>query len=77
VGEANIFPRREQNSANFKGQFTSHQWDEILEIDKLTLSRMCFPEEYIVSNIIPETNKHRTTTLTLQEFYVWLGCYFL
>ena len=46
-------------------------------MDKLTLFWMlCFPEEYIVGVVIPEMKKHLTTKVTLQEFHVWLGCYF-
>jgi hypothetical protein len=71
-----ICPRRMTNVGNTKGQFVHHRWDEIVEMDELTLFRMCFPEEYIINIVIPETNKHLTTKLTLQEFYVWLGCYF-
>ena len=68
--EPTLFPRKEQNLANLKGQFTSHRWGEIREMDELTLFWMRFPEEYILNIIIPKTNKHLTTKLTLQEFYV-------
>ena len=46
-------------------------------MNELDQFRLCFPEEFVINVIIPETNKHLVgTVLTLQEFYVWLGCIF-
>jgi hypothetical protein len=64
------------NINNNKGKFNSHCWEDIAEMNELKLFRMCFPEKYINDVIIPETNKCLGTPMTLQEFYVWLGCIF-
>ena len=46
-------------------------------MNELNQFRLCFPEEFVINVIIRETNKHLVgTALTLQEFYVWLGCIF-
>ncbi len=37
---------------------------------------MCFPEKFVINVIILEMNKNLGNPLTLQEFYVWLGCIF-
>jgi hypothetical protein len=37
---------------------------------------MCFPVKYITSVILPETNKHLQVPVTMQEFFVFLGCLF-
>jgi hypothetical protein len=71
-----LCPRRMANIPNYKGKFNSHGWEEIAEMNELDQFRMCFPEQFIINVIIPETNKHLGTPVTLQEFYVWLGCIF-
>jgi hypothetical protein len=46
-------------------------------MDLLSIFRMCMPEEYIKTVIIPETNKNLEggrLTLSVSEFYKWLGC---
>ncbi len=37
---------------------------------------MCFFEKFVIDVIIPNTNKFLGMLMTLQEFYVWLGCIF-
>ena len=69
-------PRRMANVNNAKGKFNSHRWDDIAEMNELDLFRMCFFEKFVIDVIIPETNKFLGTPMTLQEFYVWLGCIF-
>ncbi len=70
-------PRRMANINNMKGKFNSHRWEVIAEMNELDQFRLCFPEQFVIDVIIPETNKHLVgTALTLQEFYVWLGCIF-
>ena len=69
-------PRRMANISNAKGKFNSHHWEEISKMNELDIFRMCFPEKFVLNVIIPETNKNLGTPMTLQEFYVWLGCIF-
>ena len=45
---------------------------------ELSLFRMAFPEQWVGGVFIPETNKEISGgDITLQEFYVYLGCHFL
>ena len=69
-------PRRMANIANTKGKFNSHRWEDIAEMNELYLFRMCFPEQFVLDVIIPQTNKNLGTPIDLHEFYVWLGCIF-
>ncbi len=69
-------PRRMANINNAKGKFNSHHWEVIAKMNKIDQFRMCFPEQFVINVIIPKTNKHLGTAMTLQEFYVWLGCIF-
>ncbi len=69
-------PRRMANIANNKGKFNSHRWEDIAEMNELYLFRMCFPEQFVLDVIIPQTNKNLGTPIDLHEFYVWLGCIF-
>jgi hypothetical protein len=69
-------PRRMANIKNAKGKFNSHHWEVIAEMNKIDQFRMCFPEQFVIDVIIPKTNKHLGTAMTLQEFYVWPGCIF-
>ena len=64
------------NNANTKGKFNSHRWEDIAEMNELYLFRMCFPEQFVLDVIIPQTNKNLGTPIDLHEFYVWLGCIF-
>ena len=45
-------------------------------MNELDLFRMCFPEQFLLDVIIPQTNRHLGTPINLSEFYVWLGCIF-
>ena len=39
--------------------------------------RMCLPDNFIWKVVIPMTNKYiEGPNMTLQDFYVWLGCHF-
>jgi hypothetical protein len=69
-------PRWMANIPNYKGKLNSHSWEDIAEMNELDQFRMCFPEQFIINVIIPKTNKRLGTPVTLQEFYVWLGCIF-
>ena len=68
--------RRMANINNAKGKFNYHRWEDIAEMNEFDLFRMCFFEKFVIDVIIPETNKLLGTPMTLQEFYVWLGCIF-
>jgi hypothetical protein len=48
----------------------------IAKYDKFQLFRMCFPEEWLIDVVIPMTNKELSNKMSLQEFYVFLGCIF-
>jgi hypothetical protein len=37
---------------------------------------MFFPEEWLINDVIPMTNKELSNKMSLQEFYVFLGCIF-
>ena len=70
-------PRRMANVANNKGKFISHRWENVAEMNEFDLFRMCFPEQFVLDVIIPQTNKNLSTPIDLHdEFYVWLGCIF-
>ncbi len=51
-------PRRMANINNMKGKFNSHHWEVIAEMNELDQFRLCFPEQFVIDVIIPETNKH-------------------
>ena len=71
-----VCPRRMANINNSKGKFNSHRWEVIAEMNELDLFRMCFPEQFVIEVIIPQTNQNLATPINLQEYYVWLGCIF-
>ena len=71
-----VCPRRMANINNSKGKFNSHRWEVIAEMNELDLFRMCFPEQFVIDVIIPQTNQNLGMPINLQEFYVWLGCIF-
>ena len=64
------------NFQNLTGSFTNHRWDEIADYDELQLFRMCFPEEWLVNVCIATTNMGLAKNVSIQEFYVFLGCSF-
>ena len=52
-------PRRSDvNVSNTEGRWKDKSWSTIKEMDLLSVFRMCMPEEFIKTVIIPETNKH-------------------
>ena len=59
-----------------EGRFINYRWDAIADYNELDLFRMCFPEEWVISVIIPMTNKELNKKMDLQEFYL-LGVYLL
>ncbi|KAL7537206.1 hypothetical protein ACHAXR_007655, partial [Thalassiosira sp. AJA248-18] len=69
-------PRRsDPNINNRKGNWKTKS--SIKEMDELALFRMCFPEKWVLEAVIPATNKEiEGGPLTLQGFYVHLGCHF-
>lgn len=69
-------PRKSAGHTNSNGKWHHHPWAEVAEMDELELFLMCFPVKYIKSVIIPETNKHLQVPVTMQEFFVFLGCLF-
>jgi len=72
-----ICPRRaNSNIFDHEGEWKGVTWDEIGNMSELDLFRMTFPEFFILKVIIPATNHRLATHMTLQEFYVWLGCNF-
>ena len=76
-GTPAICPRRANPAiVDYRGGWKSHAWSVIRQKTFFDTFRMCFPEKYIVDHLIPETNKHLLTKMTLQEFYVFLGCQF-
>ncbi len=71
-----VCPRRMANINNSKGKFNSHHWEVIAEMNELDIFWMCFPEQFVINVIIPQTNQNLGMPINLQEFYVWLGCIF-
>ena len=46
-------------------------------LEKFTIFQLTFPEEFIKLTVITATNNEiKGEPLTLQEFYIWLGCCF-
>lgn len=51
-------------------------WPIIAEMDEIQLFMLCFPMDYLKNTVLPETNKYVSQEITLQEFFVFLGCLF-
>ena len=65
------------NYHNTKGVWRLHSKPKFFEITELPLFRMEFPYQLVRDVLIPETNKEVAgDDITLQEFYVYLGCHF-
>ena len=46
-------------------------------MSEFDLFRMCFPDNHIWEIVVPMTNRYiYGPNMTLQYFYVWLGCHF-
>ena len=76
-GRPAICARRSRPSlADFEGGWKKYAWTAIKEQTYFDTFRVCFPEKYVVEVLLPATNKNLKTPLTLQEFYVFLGCQF-
>ena len=76
-GRPAICPRRSNPAiVDFKGGWKNYAWSVIREKTFFDTFRMCFPEKYVVEVLLPETNKHLLTKISLWEFYVFLGCQF-
>jgi len=69
-------PRKSAGHTNSNGKWHHHPWAEVAEMNELELFLMCFPVKYIKSVIIPETNKHLQVPVSMQEFFVFIGCLF-
>ena len=70
---------RKSNSAisDTIGVWKEKTWPMIATMSEFALFRLTFPEEFIKTVVIPATNQHKEgEQLTLNEFYVWLGCRF-
>jgi hypothetical protein len=77
--EAPLICVRRNNSAikDTVGRWADKSWKQVGTMTELAIYRVTFPEEYIKSVMIPATNAHLPgEKLTLNEFYVWLGCRF-
>ena len=61
---------------NDEGRWKNREWSTIAEDTEFRTFRMCFFENYVVDHMLPATNKYLSTPITLQEFYVFLGCNF-
>jgi hypothetical protein len=61
---------------NDEGRWKNREWSTIAEDTEFITFRMCFFENYVVDHMLPATNKYLSTPITLQEFYVFLGCNF-
>ena len=60
-----------------KGGWKNHSWISIAEMLEFDLFWMCFPDNYIWEVVVPMTNRYIDgRNMTLQDFYVWLGCHF-
>ena len=72
------FPRRgDPNISDAKGGWKNHSWSLIAEMLEFDLFRMCFPENFIWEVVILMTKKYiEGLHITLQDFYVWMGCHF-
>ena len=65
------------NCHNTKGVWRLHSWPKISEMTDLYIFRMAFPEQWGRGVLIPATNEEISgENITLQEFYVHLGCPF-
>ena len=71
-------PRRgDPNISDSNGGWKHHSWSSIAEMSEFDIFRMCFPENFIWEVVVPMTNKYiEGPNITLQDFYVWLGCHF-
>ncbi len=69
-------PRKSAGHTNSNGKWHHPPWAEVAEMNELELFLMCFPVKYIKSVIFPEINKHLQVPVTMQEFFVFLGCHF-
>ncbi len=71
-----VCPQRKNSAiADTVGRWNQKSWPTIATMEEFAVFRLYFPEAYIKATIIPMTNTHlKGDQLTLQEFYVWLGC---
>ena len=58
------------------GMFHEYTREEVMKITKLELFLVLFPVEYLLTVIIPETNKDLNHPMDLGEFIRWLGFWF-
>ena len=73
-----ICPRRvDVNCHNTKGIWRIHSWTKNSEMTEIYIFRMALPEQWVRGVLIPAINKEISgEDITLQEFYVYLGCHF-
>lgn len=66
--------KADTNATNRKGTFVLKTWAQIGNMDVLSMFHLCFPEKYVINELIPTTNRNiKGGVLTLSEFYVVLG----
>ena len=73
-----ILPRRlDVNCYNTKGVWRQNSGQKISEMTEISLFKIAFPEQLVRVVLIPETNEEIAgDSITLQDFYVFLGCHF-
>ena len=68
--------RTSQGHVKVKGRWAHTPWPIVKDMDELQLFLLCLPVDYIKTVILPSTNVHLDKELTMQEFFVFLGCLF-
>jgi hypothetical protein len=67
-------PRRSNGHVRQKGKWVGVPWPNVAEMDELELFLLCFPVKYLKDVVIPQTNKHLTKYLSMQELFQFIGC---
>ncbi len=57
-----------------KGKWIHTPWHVVAKKDELELFLMCFPVKYVKNFVILQSNKHLQVPVTMQEFFVFIGC---
>ena len=78
MGYPNYFSKEGgPNISDKKGGWKNYSWSLIAEMSEFDLFRMCLPDNYIWEVFVPMNNRYIDgPNMTLQNFYVWLGCHF-
>jgi hypothetical protein len=75
-GKLDACRRASQGHLKLSGRCAGMTWQTVAEMDELQLFMLCFPMDYLKNTVLPETNKYVSQEITLQEFFVFLGCLF-